>query len=140
MANLTQSACRGDSAGNFTAELGNGNGNGNGYLQEIDKNIDKLKLQSLNVALDTMQSLENALDVAAVPQKVFLNNALSEINKVSKKLIGYDTWPISDVEFVSQTLGEFVPKTVKIVNKAVIKPGLRISRDYLQKHVESYKK
>jgi hypothetical protein len=143
MANITPSVCCGDSAGDFMVGLGLGLGLGNGqtgYLQEIDKIIDKLKLQSLNGILDTMQSLENTLDGAAVPQKVFLNNALSEINKVSKKIIGDNLWPASDVEFVSQTLGGTLPITVKLVNKAVIKPGLRISRDYLHKHVESYKK
>ena len=137
MANINPSVCCHDSAPGFLLGLGLGQSS---YLQEIDKTIDKLKLQSLNGILDTMQSVENALDGAAVPQKDFLQNVLSQINKGSKQLIGANLWPASDVEFVSQTLGEFVPKTVKLVNRAALKPGVRISRDYLHKHVESYKK
>ena len=85
-----------------------------------------------------MESLENTSATAGKDTEKFLQVVLSEINKGSKQAIGDIIWPVSDVDFVAKTLSEFVPKTVKLVNEAVLNPIFRIPRDALNKHVESY--
>jgi hypothetical protein len=152
--------CKVDLAGEVLPELASGSGSGSGSgsetpnnnehckflkelklnIQEIDKSIDAFIVQSLNVALDAMESFENVLDVTAVQKKNILINLLTHLNKGSKQLIGNDIWSVSDVEFVSKTLSEILPKTVKLVNTALLDPILRLPHDALHTHLESYTK
>jgi polyhydroxyalkanoate synthesis regulator phasin len=109
-------------------------------IQQIDKNIDIFITKSLTDILDAMQSFENTLDAEAVKQNIFLKNVLSDLNKESKKLINNEIWPPSDVHVVSQIVSESLPNAVKVVSKALVKPLLRLPRDAVNIHLESYKK
>jgi len=109
-------------------------------IQQIDNNIDMFIVKSLTDILDAMQSFENTLDVETVKQNIFFKNVLSNLNKESKKLINNEIWPASDVDVVSQIVSESLPNAVKVVSKALVKPLLRLPRDSVNIHLESYKK
>jgi len=109
-------------------------------IQQIDNNIDMFIVKSLTDILDAMQSFENTLDAETVKQNIFLKNVLSNLNKESKKLINNEIWPASDVDVVSQIVSESLPNAVKVVSKALVKPLLRLPRDSVNIHLESYKK
>jgi hypothetical protein len=146
--------CKVDIAGEVLPELALGSGsetpNNNEHckflkelklnIQEIDKSIDAFIVRSLNVALDAMESFENTLDVTSVEKKNILINLLTHLNKGSKQLIGNDIWSVSDVEFVAKTVSEPLYNTFKLVNTALLDPILRLPRDALDTHLESYKK
>jgi hypothetical protein len=90
-------------------------------------------ISALNFSLDAINAVENGFNDAGNQKKLLLEKLLLEINKGSKQLIGKDIWSVSEVNYVSRTVSDAFPITVKLVNTALLRPALKLTRDELDK-------
>lgn len=107
-------------------------------LCKLDKAIDQGLFNILGNGLKFIDDVEGFIDGSAIQQNNAVKSILGFLNTETNKAIGQPIWSAEDIVFVAKSLTDLLPNTLKTVNKALIKPSLKISKNALAKHLEKH--